>query len=101
MFLGLGCSLITSELCIQSTDDGMYLFSSTDLEPQVHIMHLEGEDAACYDYVCISLRWSLQRKPEIVNPQPSVFNIGASIITNTMVGVPDYHYSITGPKTLF
>ena len=28
-------------------------------------------------------------------------NIGASITTNTVLGVPYYKYSIMGPKTLF
>ena len=29
------------------------------------------------------------------------YNIGALVITNTILGVPYYTYSITGPETLF
>ena len=34
-------------------------------------------------------------------PKPALMNIGAEIITNTIVPVPYYNYSIMGPKPLF
>ena len=34
-------------------------------------------------------------------PTVVCYNIGALIITDTILGVPYYNYSIVGPKTLF
>ena len=34
------------------------------------------------------------------SPRVNIGNIGASIITNTILVVPCYNYSIMGPKTL-
>ena len=39
--------------------------------------------------------------PEALDPRPLNLNIGASIITYTILGVPYYNYSTMGPKTLF
>ena len=44
-------------------------------------------------------------KPQRIHPKPHCWhecgNIGAKIITNTIVGVPYYDYSTRGPKALF
>ena len=40
--------------------------------------------------------------PEVgFDPKQVLLNIGASIIASTILGVPYYNYSITGPKILF
>ena len=60
-------------------------------------MHFPAEEAGAER----SSSSSLQRKALLVCEGLRACTIGAFIITYTTLGVPDYNYSIMGPKTLF